>query len=93
MKTVTPLCQPPSPPLPVLPSFLNKLLGMRLEDQELLFSYFATSMDKARVCCCLLWGRKSHACRRSENAPDTTASGYQRLRVPSTPRLAGHLRV
>lgn len=29
-------------------SFLNKLLGMRLEDQDLLFSYFAASMDKAR---------------------------------------------
>lgn len=37
-------------PLVPLPSFLNKLLGMRLEDQELLFSYFAASMDKASTC-------------------------------------------
>ncbi len=48
---------PPTHPPPT--SFLNKLLGMRLEDQDLLFSYFAASMDKARTrmhcsaaCCC-----------------------------------------
>lgn len=34
--------------LPSLPphSFLNKLLGMRLEDQKLVFEYFAGALDK-----------------------------------------------